>query len=48
VAAKRAADDLEYADIVVKTAMVGKVSQPIATTARKLPKRATTGATGKE
>jgi hypothetical protein len=48
VAAKRAADDLEYADIVVKTAMVGKVSQPIATTARKLPKRATAGAAGKE
>lgn len=43
VAAKRSAEELEYADSVVKTAMVGKVSQPIAATARKLPKRATAG-----
>ena len=43
VAAKRAAEDLEYADTVVKTAMVGKLAQPIETPARKLPKRATVG-----
>ena len=48
VAAKRSAEELEYDDIVVKTPMVGKMAQPIATTARKLPKRATAEAAGQE